>query len=69
MPRLQSSKSRVWVAPLLLIVLVVCGGQAPVPEPVTDQETELGQEMYNELSSKGEIVEVLSPIRDPETDN
>jgi len=70
MPRLQSLKTRVWVAPILLAVLVVCGGQAPVPEPATDQETELGQEVYNELKGKGEIVEssplyeTLKPIAD-----
>jgi hypothetical protein len=28
-----------------------------MPEPVTDQETELGQEMYKELKAKGEIVQ------------
>ena len=69
MPRLQSLKTRVWVAPFLLAVLVVCGGQAPVPEPATDQETELGQEVYNELKGQGGDRRVLSPLRDPETDS
>ena len=69
MPRLQSLKTRVWVAPFLLAVLVVCGGQAPVPEPATDQETELGQEMYNELKGQGGDRRVLSALRDPETDS
>ena len=61
MPKLQFSKPRFWIAPFVLTVSVLCGGQAPVPEPVTDQETELGQEMYNELRDKGEIVE-SSPL-------
>jgi beta-barrel assembly-enhancing protease len=46
-----------WTAPFLLLVSVLCGGQAPLPEPVTDQETELGQAVYKELRDKGEIVE------------
>ncbi len=70
MPKLQFSKPRFWIAPFVLTVSVLCGAQAPVPEPVTDQETELGQEMYNELRDKGEIVEssplyeTLKPIAD-----
>jgi predicted Zn-dependent protease len=52
-----------WIAPLLLTVAVLCGAQAPLPEPVTDQETELGQEMYKELKAKGEIVQ-SSPLYD-----
>jgi len=40
-----------------MMISVLCGAQAPVPEPATDQETELGQEVYNELRDKGEIVE------------
>jgi len=35
--------------------------QAPRPEPVTDQETELGQAAFNELRNKGEIIE-FSPL-------
>ena len=41
-----------------------------MPEPATDQETEFGQEVYNELRDKGEIVEssplyaTLKPIAD-----
>src|SRR5271168_4650904 len=50
-----------WAAPVLLLVSTLCGGQAPIPEPVTDQETELGQAVYNELRGKGEIVE-SSPL-------
>jgi predicted Zn-dependent protease len=54
MPKL---KSQVWTVPFLLLASVLCAGQAPVPEPVTDQETELGLAVYDELKAKGEIVE------------
>ena len=37
--------------------------QAPTPEPVTDQETELGKAMYDQLRAKAEIVE-SSPLYD-----
>ena len=36
-------KPRHWAVPFSLVVLLLCTGQAPLPEPVTDQETELGQ--------------------------
>jgi len=62
-PKSQFSKRKFWIAPFLLMVSIGCGAQAPVPEPVTDQETELGQEMYKELSGKGEIIE-SSPLYD-----
>jgi beta-barrel assembly-enhancing protease len=70
MPKLPFSISRSWLTPFLLMVSIGCGAQAPVPEPVTDQETELGQEMYKELTNKGEIIEssplyaTLRPIAD-----
>ena len=70
MPKLRGSVCRFWIAPLLMMISVLCGAQAPVPEPATDQETELGQEVYNELRDKGEIVEssslyaTLKPIAD-----
>jgi hypothetical protein len=64
MPKLQASKRRFWSVPLLLMISILCGAQAPVPESVTDQETELGQEVYNELRDKGEIVE-SSPLMPP----
>jgi predicted Zn-dependent protease len=70
MPKLQISKPRFWIVPFLLMVAVGCGAQAPVPEPVTDQETELGQEVYKELIAKGEIIEssslydTLKPLAD-----
>lgn len=51
------------IVPLLLVLTVVCVAQAPRPEPVTDQETELGQEMYQQLRAKGEIIE-SSPLYD-----
>ena len=70
MPKLRFLGPRFWIAPLLMMISVLCGAQAPVPEPATDQETELGQEVYNELRDKGEIVEssslyaTLKPIAD-----
>ena len=60
MPKL---KSGVWAVPFLLFASFSCAGQAPVPEPVTDQETELGLAVYDELKAKGEIVE-SSPLYD-----
>ena len=51
------SKPRDWAAPLLLVVSVPCVGQTPLPEPATDQETELGEAIYTQLKEKGEIVE------------
>jgi beta-barrel assembly-enhancing protease len=37
--------------------------QAPAPEPVTDQETQLGKAMYDQLRGKVEIIE-SSPLYD-----
>jgi beta-barrel assembly-enhancing protease len=54
------SKRRFWVVPLLLLS-TLCFAQAPHPEPVTDEETELGMEVYKELNAKGEIIE-SSPL-------
>jgi len=56
-------KPRQSAVPFLLIVALLCAGQAPLPEPVTDQETELGQAVYNQLRDKGEIIE-SSPLYD-----
>ncbi len=53
MPKLQFSKLGIWIAPF---VFILCAAQAPLPEPVTDQETQLGQAVYNELRNKGEII-------------
>ncbi len=58
MPKLQFSKLGIWIAPF---VFILCAAQAPLPEPVTDQETQLGQAVYNELRNKGEIIE-SSPL-------
>jgi predicted Zn-dependent protease len=63
-------KSGGWAVPFLLLASTLCAAQAPMPEPVTDQETELGQAVYNQLKEKGEIVkssplyETLKPIAD-----
>ena len=56
-------KPRHWAVPFLLVVSLLCAGQAPLPEPVTDQETELGQAVYNQLKDKGEIIEFLATLR------
>jgi predicted Zn-dependent protease len=37
--------------------------QAPTPEPVTDQETELGKAVYDQLRAKAEIID-SSPLYD-----
>jgi len=63
MPDLRFSTQRFWIVPLLAIVATLSAAQAPTPEPVTDQETELGQEVYKQLREKGEIVE-SSPLYD-----
>lgn len=60
-PRLV--KSGLGMVPVLLVLTVVSMAQAPVPEPVTDQETELGQAVYKQLRDKGEIIE-SSPLYD-----
>jgi predicted Zn-dependent protease len=57
MPTSIPSKQRFWIAPLLLILSTACLAQAPVPEPATDVETEVGLEVYEELKANGEIVE------------
>jgi predicted Zn-dependent protease len=61
MPKVQFSKHKVWITPFLLMVSIVCMAQAPSPEAVTDQETELGLEVYKQLRDKGEIIE-SSPL-------
>ena len=63
MPKIQFSKSGIWIAPFLLMFPVLCAAQAPLPEPATDQETELGLAVYNELRDKGEII-ASSPLYD-----
>ena len=61
MPKLKFVKPRVWIPPFLFLISVLFPAQAPLPEPVTDQETELGQAVYNELRDKGEIIK-SSPL-------
>jgi len=48
-------KSGSLTVPLLLLVFTLCAGQAPLPDPVTDQETELGQAVYDQLKDKGPV--------------
>jgi len=60
MPKFQFSKPAVWITPFVVLISSLCVAQAPAPEPVTDQETELGQAAYNELRNKGEIIESSS---------
>src|SRR5262252_10140598 len=62
MPNLPISNSG-WIMPVLAILSATCLAQAPNPEPVSDQETELGQAMYKQLREKGEIIE-SSPLYD-----
>ena len=52
--------------PVAFVTLLLATGalaQAPVPEPVTDQETELGKAMYDQLRAKAEIIQ-SSPLYD-----
>jgi predicted Zn-dependent protease len=59
--------------PLVLSIALVSStsmAQAPTPEPVTDQETELGKATYDQLRARAEIIdssplyESLKPIAD-----
>jgi predicted Zn-dependent protease len=63
MPKIALAPSTLRIAPFALALSILCCAQAPMPEPVTDQETELGEQMYKELKAKGEIVE-SSPLYD-----
>lgn len=63
MPTLRFSTSGFWIVPLLAIIATMCMAQAPVPEPVSDQETELGQAVYKQLLDKAEIIH-SSPLYD-----
>ena len=60
MTRSRFTKCASCVAPLLAAVASVCVAQAPVPEPATDLETELGQAAYEELRDNGEIIDYSS---------
>src|SRR5215471_1587139 len=63
MQTLRFSTSVLRIVPLVAILSVACFAQAPVPEPVTDQETKLGQAAYKQLRDKGEIIQ-SSPLYD-----
>jgi len=68
MPKLRFWKSLTTCFFILISTVCLAEAQAPVPEPVTDQETQLGLAVYNELRDKGEIItssplyESLKPI-------
>ena len=51
------------VAVLVLSISATARAQVPTPEPVTDQETELGKAMYDQLRAKAEIIQ-SSPLYD-----
>ncbi len=54
---------RAWIVPLALGASLFLAAQAPPPEPVTDQETELGDAVYKQLKGKAEII-AKSPLYD-----
>jgi beta-barrel assembly-enhancing protease len=60
-PKSRFSKPGLRIASLMALLFCPCLAQAPRPEPVTDQETELGQQVYKELLAKGEIID-SSPL-------
>src|SRR5262245_56179944 len=68
MQTLRSLARLMCTAAALLASPAIAGIQAPAAEPVTDQETELGLAVYNELKSGGEIIassplyDVLAPV-------
>ena len=70
MPKSQVSKLGLRVGLMLTVLFTTSLAQAPRPEPVTDQETELGLETYKQLLARGEIIdssplyEDLKPIAD-----
>jgi predicted Zn-dependent protease len=47
----------------MAILSTTAMAQAPVPEPVTDQETELGKATYDQLRARAEIIQ-SSPLYD-----
>jgi beta-barrel assembly-enhancing protease len=63
MRRLYFSKRRAWMVPLTLAASLFLTAQAPPPEPVTDQETELGDAVYKDLKGKASII-AKSPLYD-----
>src|SRR6201981_2029045 len=63
MPALRLSTCGFKIPLLLAMFATTSMAQAPTPEPVTDQETELGQAVYKQLLDKREIIE-SSPLYD-----
>ncbi len=63
MSTLMFARPAMLAAPILLAFSGLLMAQAPTPEPVTDQETELGQAAYDELKNKAEIIQT-SPLYD-----
>lgn len=63
MPKCKLISPDFWIALLFAALSVPCVAQAPSPEPVTDQETELGQAIYKELRDKVEVID-SSPLYD-----
>src|ERR1700746_1447261 len=63
MPALRLSTCGFRIPLLLAMFATTSMAQAPTPEPVTDQETELGQAVYKQLLDKREIIE-SSPLYD-----
>ena len=63
MPALRLSTCGFRIPLLLAMFATTSMAQAPTPEPVTDQETELGQAVYKQLLDKREITE-SSPLYD-----
>jgi beta-barrel assembly-enhancing protease len=59
---LRVPNHRAAIAPLAL-ASVLLTAQAPLPEPVSDTETELGLAVFNELKGAGEIID-SSPLYD-----
>ena len=55
--------SKISTVAFLVAISILLPAQAPTPEPVTDQETELGQAVYDQLKNKVEIIE-SSPLYD-----
>ncbi len=64
----QYFSNRIWMVPLVLAASLMLTAQAPLPEPVTDQETELGDAVYKDLKDKAMIIaksplyESLNPV-------
>jgi hypothetical protein len=56
-----SVKPQSWAVPFLLLVSVLCAGQAPLLEPVTDQESELGLAVYDAPKSEPQQTAAVQP--------